>query len=171
VRKGPQGAQGAQGPQGANGSSPEHTDHPEHTEHLVIMLPALLIAALLIAAPLAAQAPDPRANECWGFVFGTWSPALNWTTAGHAHYAQGAPPAPEASSTGGAPRHDAASFERTGGPALVLYPTWWPVGVGITLERQPAAGDTVGGVAHAFVADGRATPPQSRIRAWRKPCN
>jgi hypothetical protein len=131
-----------------------------------------LLLIFLLAAPLAAQDPDPRPNECWGFVFGTWSPTLDWAAAGHAHYnARGAPPAPEVSSTEGAPRHDAASFERTGGPALVLYPTWWPVGVAITLERQPVAGDTVGGVAHAFVADGRVTPPRSRIRAWRKSCN
>jgi hypothetical protein len=121
---------------------------------------------------LQAQTPDPRPNECWGFVFGAWSPPLDWASAGHA--AAGslrAPPAPELSSTGGAPRHDAASFERRGEPALVLYPTWWPVGVGITLDRQPLAGDTVRGVAHAFVADGRVTAPASRILAWRKPCN
>jgi hypothetical protein len=127
---------------------------------------------VLLAAPLAAQDPDPRPNECWGFAFGTWSPTLDWTTAGHALHGPRAapPPAPEASSTGGAPRHDAASFERTGGPALILYPTWWPVGVGITLERQPLVDDTVSGVAHAFVADGRVRPPESRIRAWRTPC-
>jgi hypothetical protein len=119
-----------------------------------------------------AQNPDPRPNECWGFVFGAWSPALDWAAAGHANLGPRLkPPAPEESSTEGAPRHDAASFERTGGPALVLYPTWWPVGVGITLDRQPVGGDTVRGVAHAFVADGRVTPPQSRILAWRKPCN
>ena len=127
----------------------------------------------LLAAPLASQSPDPRPNECWGFVFGAWSPALDWAAAGHGEPARRSapPPAPEASSTAGAPRHDAATFERTGGPALVLYPTWWPVGVGITLERQPVAGDTVTGVAHAFIADGRRTPPESRILAWRRPCS
>jgi hypothetical protein len=159
MTKGAQGPQRPQGPQGTN---------PEPPEHLFVIL-----VALLLAAPLAAQDPDPRPNECWGFVFGTWSPALDWSAAGHAVHAPRAspPPAPEAASTGGAPRHDAASFARTGGPALVLYPTWWPVGVGITLDRQPLARDTVGGVAHAFVADGRVTPPESRILAWRKACN
>jgi hypothetical protein len=129
---------------------------------------------LLFLLPLTvlAQAPDPRPNECWGFVFGSWSPPLDWNAAGHAHLgSRTAPPAPEVSTTGGAPRHDAASFERRGGPELVLYPTWWPVGVGITLDRQPLTGDTVRGVAHAFVADGRVTVPESRILAWRKPCN
>ena len=161
------GAQGARGARGANGSSLEHLEHLEHIEHLGLLL--ILTAALATSA--AGQTPDPRPNECWGFVFGTWSPALDWAAAGHADYARrGPPPAPEASTTDGAPRHDAASFERSGGPALVLYPTWWPVGVGITLERQPAEGDTVRGVATAFVADGRRTPPESSILAWRKPC-
>lgn len=134
--------------------------------------PLIPLLVLALAGSLPAQSADPRPNECWGFVFGAWSPALDWAAAGHADYTShvAPPPAPDASSTGGAPRHDAASFTRTGGPALVLYPTWWPVGVGITLERQPAAGDTVRGVAHAFVADGRSTPPESRILAWRKPC-
>lgn len=157
--------QGAQGAQGANSRSFEHIEHLEH-------LALLLLLALALTAPLGAQAPDARPNECWGFVFGTWSPALDWAAAGHnAHARRAAPPAPEASTTDGAPRHDAASFERAGGPALVLYPTWWPVGVGISLERQPADGDTVRGVAHAFVADGRLTPPESTILAWRKPCD
>jgi hypothetical protein len=154
-----QGSQGAQGAQGANGRPLEH-------------LAVILLLALTLTAPLAAQSPDPRSNECWGFVFGTWSPALDWAAAGHNGYARrAAPPTPEASTTDGAPRHDAASFERAGAPALVLYPTWWPVGVGISLERQPVEGDTVRGVAYAFVADGRLTPPESRILAWRKPCD
>ncbi len=132
-------------------------------------LGALLLA--MVANPLSAQSPDPRPNECWGFVFGAWSPSLDWTAAGHSRYtARGSPPPPEASTTDGAPRHDAASFARIGGPGLVLYPTWWPVGVGINLERQPAEGDTVRGIAYAFVADGRVTPPESPILAWRKPC-
>ena len=136
------------------------------------MKSVLSTLSTLLALPLFAQTADPRPNECWGFVFGAWSPPLDWTAAGHTHLgSRTTPPAPEVSSTGGAPRHDAASFERTGGPELVLYPTWWPVGVGITLERQPAAGDSVRGVAHAFVADGRVTVPESRILAWRKPCN
>ena len=129
------------------------------------------LTTLSTLSTLSAQA-DPRPNECWGFAFGAWSPRLDWAAAGHAAYAtRAAPPAPEVSTTDGAPRHDAASFERTGEPALILYPTWWPVGVGITLERQPMGSDTVSGVAHAFVADGRRTPPESRIRAWRKSCS
>ena len=131
----------------------------------------VILVALVLSGRLAAQEADPRPNECWGFAFGGWSPKLDWVGAGHAPYAgRAAPPAPEVSTTDGAPRHDAASFERSGGPALILYPTWWPVGVGITLERQPAGADTVSGVAYAFIADGRRTPPESRIRAWRTPC-
>ena len=159
------GAQGARGARRARGKS-RFLEHLEHLEHLLFVVTVLALPALL-----AAQSPDPRPNECWGFMFGAWSPALDWSAAGHARYtARGIPPTPEASTTEGAPRHDAASFARGGGSALVLYPTWWPVGVGIELERQPAEGDTVPGTAHAFVADGRMTPPESKILAWRKPC-
>ena len=135
-----------------------------------LLRPSLRVATALLATTAMAQAqdPDPRPNECWGFVFGAWTPALDWSAAGHATHA---PPTPETSSTGGAPRHDAATYSSLRGPTLVLYPTWWPVGVGINLERDAAAGDTVPGIAYAFVADGRRRPPESRILAWRKPCN
>jgi hypothetical protein len=165
---------GRRGRPGCRGDRGDFTLDHRHVDHLddldiLVYLGALVLA--MVANPLTAQSPDPRPNECWGFVFGTWSPSLDWAAAGHASYtARGAPPTPEASTTDGAPRHDAASFARNGGVALVLYPTWWPVGVGIELERQPVNGDTVPGMAYAFVADGRATPPESRILAWRKPC-
>lgn len=144
-----------------------HLVHLDYLDILVYLSP--LVFALGVTS-LAAQS-DPRPNECWGFVFGQWSPPLDWSGAGHASYRKhGAPPTPETATTDGAPRHDAVSFARMGGPELVLYPTWWPVGVGIALERQPAEGDTVRGIAHAFVADGRVTPPESRVLAWRTPC-
>lgn len=126
----------------------------------------------LLALPAQSQAPDPRPSECWAFVFGPWKPALDWAAAGHAAATPHVrlPPAPEASTTGGAPRHDAAHHPGAKGASLVLYPTWWPVGVGITLERDAALGDTVRGVAQAFVADGRRTPPESRILAIKRDC-
>ena len=139
---------------------------PHRLRNRVGALAAILATATV--SPLAAQDADPRPNECWGFVFGGWTPALDWSAAGHAAHT---PPSPEASSTGGAPRHDAATYSTLRGPALVLYPSWWPVGVGINLERDAALGDTVPGLAYAFVADGRQKPPESRILAWRKPCN
>ncbi|HJR65112.1 MAG TPA: hypothetical protein VJ802_01695 [Gemmatimonadaceae bacterium] len=159
---------GSRGCPGCRGDRGISLDPVDHLAALVYLLPLLFA---LGATHLIAQSPDPRSNECWGFVFGAWSPSLDWSAAGHSKItARGAPPTPETATTDGAPRHDAASFARTGGSALVLYPTWWPVGVGISLERQPAEGDTVPGIAYAFVADGRATPPESRILAWRKPC-
>jgi hypothetical protein len=170
MRKGEQGEQGVQSVQSSEGQVVRPVRSVRSVRPVRPVRPFLL--TLLLATPLAAQSTDPRPNECWGFVFGTWTPALDWAAAGHAEHGPRVtpPPAPEASSTAGAPRHDAASFERSGGPALVLYPTWWPVGVGVTLEHQPLMGDTVSGVAHAFVADGRRTPPESRILAWRTPC-
>ena len=137
---------------------------------VALVKPSLRTGTALLAIVVTAQAQDtdPRPNECWGFVFGAWTPALDWSAAGHATHA---PPTPQTSSTGGAPRHDAARYSTHRGPRLVLFPTWWPVGVGINLERDAAPGDTVPGIAYAFVADGRQKSPESRILAWRKPCN
>ncbi|HZO19722.1 MAG TPA: hypothetical protein VFB46_12110 [Gemmatimonadaceae bacterium] len=128
----------------------------------------VLLLGLAVASPLAAQDPDPRPNECWGFIFGAWSPPLDWNGAGHGTHA--APPPPETATTGGAPRHDAASIERAGAPTVMLFPTWWPAGVGIRLDRQPSVGDTVKGIAYALIADGLRRAPESRILAWRTPC-
>ena len=135
-----------------------------------LLKPFLRTGTALLGMVVTAQAQDtdPRPNECWGFVFGAWTPALDWSAAGHASHA---PPTLDASTTGGAPRHDAATYSTLRGPALVLYPTWWPVGIGINLERDAAHGDTVAGIAYAFVADGRQTPPESPILAWRTSCN
>ena len=57
-----------------------------------------------------------------------------------------------------------------GDSLLILFPPWWPVGVGVWLERSAAPGDTVRGVARAFVADAQVSVPTSTVRAWRAPC-
>lgn len=110
------------------------------------------------AVPAAAAEPP---GECFGFSFGAWSPALDWRAAGHGADAPGVRLAGEFAS------RDSAG----GAGALILFPSWWPAGVGVQLPRSPRArGDTVAGLAQAFVADGRLRSPRASVRAWLKPC-
>ena len=121
------------------------------------------------AAPVAARdtardtvpsAPVAVA-ECFGFAFGPWRPPLDWRAAGH-----GAD-APSVRLPGEFAARDSAA----GRYELLLFPSWWPAGVGVRFDRAPRVpGDTVGGVAHAFVADGRRATPSTTVRAWLKPC-
>jgi hypothetical protein len=134
---------------------------------------ARLLSALVLAASAArpshaqAQQPDTTAPTCLGFSFGTWSPALDWRTAGH-----GAPPDPSGLMKAPADR-DWASNGASGveDSVVVLFPRWWPAGVAVTLSnRRPASGDTILGRAVALVADGRLPNPTARVRAWAVKC-
>lgn len=127
---------------------------------------ALLAASAILSLPgrVTAQAGSADIPACLGFAFGTWTPALDYRAAGHA------PPVPGAITPPPGGRDWAVNFDR-GDSVLVLFPSWWPVGVTITFPRPPRAfGDTVVGQAVALVADGRRTPPRSRARAWMVRC-
>ena len=65
-----------------------------------------------------------------------------------------------------------ATNEKEGADSLLLlFPVWWPAGVRVVLPtRTPAPGDTISGVATAFIAYGDRTPPTSKVRAWAVPC-
>jgi hypothetical protein len=120
-------------------------------------------AAPSVPSPAAdtSAAPPPPVGECYGFSFGAWKPALDWRAAGH-----GADPAAVH-----LPGEFAARDSAGGGKELILFPSWWPAGVGVRFARAPSAvGDTVAGVASAFVADGRRPTPRAPVRAWRKAC-
>jgi hypothetical protein len=128
---------------------------------LVLVLPARVWAQAIPAAP-----PTDVAT-CLGFAFSKWTPALDWKGAGHGAM-------PDSSRVPHAPggRDWAAdALDRASDSTLVLFPTWWPVGVIITFDRKPAVvGDTVTGRAYAMVADGTRTPPRASVRAWLKAC-
>jgi len=118
--------------------------------------------------PAAPAAPDAEASVCLGFRFGPWTPALNWRAAGHG----------EAVDSGGTPRAPrgrgwaAPSATSPSDTAMMLFPSWWPVGIIVELAtRPPAAGDTVVGRAVALVNDARRRAPTSRVRAWQVPCS
>ena len=137
-----------------------------------IRLGSLALGVTLFVAPAlaGAQAPQPQRDEasvCLGFAFGTWTPALNWKAAGHQT------PIDEALLQRAEDGRDWATTQAVQDEhTIVLLPSWWPVGVSVTLpNRSPALGDTVVGTAFAFIGDGRKTAPTAKVRAWRVPCS
>ncbi len=131
-----------------------------------LSLATLLSALLLFNPPAAAQQSDddddPRPSECYGFSFGEWDPPLDWASAGHG---AGGVPRQEAG-----PRDNAAPSGSDATAPLLLYPSFWPVGVTVMLPRSIAPGDTIRTTAVALVADGSVRAPRAPVRAWRVPC-
>ena len=126
----------------------------------------MLCGLSVLGAPLMAQSPVPMPDECFGFSFGAWNPPLK-------SVANAFNPGddPTAGAPAGAPRAWAArtpTGRAPGDSSLVLFPAWWPSGVAI--EWTGARGDTLVGIAHALVADGRLRVPASAVRGLRVPC-
>jgi hypothetical protein len=120
----------------------------------------------VFGAPLAAQSSAREPDECFGFSFGAWDPPLK-SVANTFNPGED----PKAGAAPGAPRGWAArapSGREPGDSSLVLFPAWWPSGV--TIDWTGARGDTLVGVAHALVADGRLKVPASAVRGLRVPC-
>ncbi|HJU90153.1 MAG TPA: hypothetical protein VJ672_12210 [Gemmatimonadaceae bacterium] len=139
----------------------------------------LLIGMALLSTFGVAQAQDgddPRASGCYRFAFGTWTPPLDWLTAGHdsstRDYVRQA--RPSGTTHGGAVANgnrESAMVDTAGSEQrLVLIPSWWPAGVSLRFPSFAAPGDTVRGTATAFVADGRAVAPTAQVAVWRVPC-
>ena len=128
---------------------------------------------LLLAAPLAAQGQGNAApDECFGFSFGPFTPALDFAAAGHPGKAADMRGWP----TG---RREEVPTARESAirvdddlrdSLLILYPSWWPAGIAVHWSSRGSLGDTLKGVAHAFVANGTAKVPTSSVRGWRVPC-
>lgn len=132
-----------------------------------LSLLVLAMAALALAAPpVFGQHPNsPAADlrpppECLRFTFGTWDPPLDWARAGHS----GLPMRGEQGERG---RENAV---RVGdGEPLLLFPSFWPVGVVIRFESATHA-DTLRGTATALQADASNLPSTSRVVAIRVAC-
>lgn len=134
----------------------------------------VVAGAMAVATSGAQEAPV----ACLRVGFGTWTPPLAWSAAGHGDSAarvgardralrdsvyDGA-----ATATG---REEMKWME--GGRQLILYPPWWPVGVVIAFERSAltlARGDTIVGAATALVADAGRPPPRATARVVRAGC-
>jgi hypothetical protein len=124
--------------------------------------------AVLTGAARAQTAPSSvDAATCLGFSFGPWTPPLDWRASGHERTPESitVPLAP------GGRGWAAATTQLTSEGTMLLFPSWWPVGVKVTLPpRTLAPGDTVEGRAIALVANGFVTPPSAEVRAWLVPC-
>jgi hypothetical protein len=130
---------------------------------------ALLV---LLAAPLAAQAPtatpspSPPADapRCLGLAFGRWTPALDLAAAGHASPSGATPQAPNG-------RDWAAAIEAGRDTTLMLFPAWWPAGVHVHVPASRPGRDTVRATATALVADGRVRAPSATVLMWTVRCD
>ena len=131
---------------------------------LILFLPLVVFLATDAAAQDSTAAPvsHPEPGECYRFAFGPWSSPLDWKTAGHRVAGTETP----ADVRGDASRIGA---EKLGD--IVVYPSWWPVGVYINLDTARAHGDTVRGIATALVADGQANVPTAKVIAFHVPCS
>ncbi|HEX5436571.1 MAG TPA: hypothetical protein VFW98_05410 [Gemmatimonadaceae bacterium] len=142
--------------------------------HVSLVLTSLLVLAGSVELPQRAlaqrdttqadTADRPPPDVCYGFTFGRWTPPLDPRATGiAADSASSTPRTPTTPPNGG--MGNAASDST----ALMLFPDWWRVGVGIHLRHPPGAHDTVTGRAYAYVADG-STSPTTKVRVWRIPC-
>ena len=126
-----------------------------------------LLASQHSAAQGASATSQFEPAHCLGFSFGTWTPALSWQSAGHGALVDSSlvPRAPDGRGWA-VPEREPQSDS-----TLVLFPSWWPAGIVVVLERPPSAPrDTVAGRATAIVADGRKASPTSLVRAWYARC-
>lgn len=126
-----------------------------------------LCAASSAAAQSAPRAQSSNAGLCFGFSFGKWTPALDWTRAGHS------PPLDSlhTSMAPGGRGWASSDVEAQSDTTLLLFPQWWPAGVLVVLQSKLTTTiDTTPGRAIALVADGRKQPSTSPIRAWLVRC-
>lgn len=67
-------------------------------------------------------------------------------------------------------RNNAMIWEQTRrGWSVVLFPSWWPVGVSVDFDSVLAGGNEMTGQATAFVADAGQENSRARARAVRCP--
>ena len=136
---------------------------------------ALLLLPLLSGAARQGNDEAPS-SKCWRFAFGSWTPPLDWDRAGHdgrasdlANRVQRVRDSVFARDTN-ATRNNAMTWERTkSGWSVVLFPSWWPVGVKVDFDSVLAAGREMTGQAIALVADAGQVPARARARAVRCP--
>lgn len=147
---------------------------------LIAVAFALLLGASLNARPALAQQGGsiPEAGRCWRFAFSAWDPPLDWERAGHEGRADDVAGRVRRVRDSvfvrdsAAARNAAMHWERTArGLAVVLFPTWWPVGVHVEFYSIAADGREMSGRATALVADENKPPSRARARAVRCPAD
>jgi hypothetical protein len=146
---------------------------------VTIALVVLLGASLNARVPLAQQGGSiPEAGRCWRFAFSSWNPPLDWERAGHEGRADDLAGRVRRVRDSvfvrdsAAARNAAMHWERTArGLGVVLFPTWWPVGVHVEFDTVAADGREMAGRATALVADENRPPSRARARAVRCPAD
>jgi hypothetical protein len=144
---------------------------------IAVALVVLLGASLTARVTLAQQGGSiPEAGRCWRFAFSAWDPPLDWERAGHEGRADDVAGRVRRVRDSVFVRDSAAArnaemhWERTArGLAVVLFPTWWPVGVHVEFDSIATDGLEMSGRATALVADVNRPPSRARARAVRCP--
>ena len=140
----------------------------------------IVVLMLLVASARFAVAQDDSesapSSKCWRFAFGAWTPPLDWEKSGHSGKADELANRVErirdsvfAKDTS-AVRNNAMIWVRgKPGWSVVLFPTWWPVGVKVDFDSVFSEGREMTGQASALVADASSAPSRARARAVRCP--
>jgi len=138
----------------------------------------IIVAMMLLPAIVDAQSDDQGApsSKCWRFAFGAWTPPLDWEKSGHfgkaddlSNRVQRIRDSVFAKDTS-AVRSNAMIWVRgKDGWSVVLFPTWWPVGVKVDFDSMFAEGREMSGQAAALVADASQAASRARARAIRCP--
>ena len=135
----------------------------------------------ILASGLATQAASaqearrdsgPPPGACWRLSFSDWTPPLDWARAGHGRDSSGTAARMRRLrdslfvSDTGAVNSNAMHWERTPkGLQLLLFPTWWPVGVLVTFDSATANAREMTGEAVAMVADAAQEASKARVTA------
>ena len=137
----------------------------------------LLVLALLIGRSVAAQSSENApASKCWRLSISTSTPALDWEGAGHqgkasdlANRVQRVRDSVFAKDTNAIRNNSMYWEQRNNRWSVVLFPTWWPVGVKVEFDSVRADGVEMTGSATALVADAGKPASTARARAVRCP--
>lgn len=125
----------------------------------------------------SAGTAHPPSGACWSFSFGEWDPPLDWSGSGHRG---------DTTTANARVRrirdsvyvHDSAAvasnameWDRTAhGWELMLFPSWWPAGVVIRFDGNPADSSVAEGEATALLGDPNRKPSRTRVRAVSHKC-
>lgn len=144
----------------------------------MIVVAMMLALAFCVTGEAGGQSPTQEipSSTCWRFAFGAWTPPLDWSRAGHSGRAgeladrvQRVRDSVFVKDTN-AVRNSEMLWERTKlGWSVVLFPTWWPVGVMVQFDSVVTPGREMVGGATALVADATQEPSRARARAVRCP--
>ena len=141
-----------------------------------VMIAAMLVPASARIAVAQDDSQGAPSSKCWRFAFGAWTPPLDWEKSGHfgkadelANRVERIRDSVFARDTT-AVRNNAMIWVRgTPGWSVVLFPTWWPVGVKVDFDSVFNEGREMIGEANALVADAGQAPSRARAKAMRCP--